>query len=262
MNTKRRGSHKVPAPPKGDRRLKTIDRVLSKAGIGSRRDAVDLVREGAVTVNGEAIRNPDTWIDLDRDVVAVNGTPLQSAARAYWMLNKPPGYLTTYRHPTGRATIYDLVPAHAGWLFPVGRLDLDTSGLLLMTNDSDFSESIANPAFHVPKTYRLTADGRLGEGQLGRLRDGLMLDDGPTRPAIVTSVEKHAQWTQLDITITEGRNRQVRRMLEAVGSEVRTLRRIAIGALVLGDLEEGSMRTLLTSEVEELLIIARRGDGG
>ena len=159
-------SRKVKAPPPGDRPLKTLDRVLSKAGLGSRRDATELIRDGRVTVNTLTVRDPDQWIDIEKDSVSVDGTPLRSATRTYWMLNKPIGYLTTYRHPHGRATVYDLLPEEIGWVFPIGRLDLETSGLLLMTNDSAFAESIMNPEYHVPKTYRVLAAGSLGEEQL------------------------------------------------------------------------------------------------
>lgn len=245
-------SGKPKAPPAGDRPLKTLDRVLSKAGIGSRRDAADLIRAGRVAVNGRTSRDPDQWVDLELDSITLDRLPLQSATRTYWMLNKPPGYLTTYKHPQGRATVYDLLPDTVGWVFPIGRLDLDTSGLLLMTNDSAFAEMIMNPAFHVPKTYLVTAEGPIGDEQLATLREGVELSDGLTRPAQIARVDEHPDRTTLELTITEGRNRQVRRMLEAVGSRVVELERIAIGALTLGTLERGAIRPLDSQEVQRL----------
>lgn len=250
---------KVAPPPPGDRPLKTLDRVLSKAGIGSRRDASELIRSGRVAVNGRVVRNPDEWIDLQKDAVMLDRLPIQNAIRTYWMLNKPAGYLTTYRHPHGRATVYDLLPEHVGWVFPVGRLDLDTSGLLLMTNDSSFAEKIMNPEFHVPKTYRVIAEGRLGQEQLRTLEQGVELQDGSTRPALVSVVGEREELTTLDLTITEGRNRQVRRMIEAVGSGVLELERIAVGSLSLGGLERGAVRPLEEREVLQLLEAATSG---
>jgi 23S rRNA pseudouridine2605 synthase len=236
------------APPPGDRPLKTLERVLSKAGLGSRTEARRWVGEGRVTVNGKVEGDPNRWIDLERDRILFDGEPLQKAAPVYLLLHKPTGYLTTYRDPEGRPTIYDLLPERDRYLFPVGRLDLDTSGLLLLTNDTAFAERLTNPAFHVPKTYRVKASRPLGDEQLDRLRDGLELSDGPTRPAVV----KRLGAATFEITITEGRNRQVRRMVEALDAKVQKLARIAIGELTLGDLEPGALRELTAGEVAKL----------
>lgn len=252
----------VKAPPPGDRPLKTLDRVLSKAGVGSRREAREIVAEGRVDVNGVIAASADQWVDLERDRIRLDGRPLETAERIYLMLNKPAGYLTTYRHPTGRATVYELLPGHIGWVFPVGRLDLDTTGLLLMTNDSHFAQRIMSPDYHVPKTYRVTAEGKLDEAQFTTLREGVELNDGRTRPAMLSATAIAADRTTFELTITEGRNRQVRRMLEAVGSRVLELERIAVGPLHLGNLPQGQTRPLASEEVEGLLATAADDRGG
>lgn len=250
-------NRRVPAPPEGDRPIRTLDRVVSKSGVGSRRDARETIAEKRVRVNGAVETDADRWIDLERDQVMIDGRPLESPERVYYALHKPVGYLTTYRHPKGRATIYDLLPEGIGWVFPMGRLDLDTSGLLLMTNDSDFSESIMNPRFHVPRTYDVLCAGELAQPALAALERGIDLDDGPTRPAGVACVRNEEAGTRFELTITEGRNRQVRRMIEAIGSRVLDLRRISIGAVVLGNLPPGMIRPLDRDEVDALRLAAR-----
>lgn len=237
------------APPPGDRPLKTLERVVSKAGLGSRTEARKWIGAGRVKVNGRVEGDPNRWVDLERDAIAVDDRPLEKAKPVYLALHKPAGYLTTYRDPEGRPTIYDLLPDRERYLFPVGRLDLDTSGLLLLTNDTAFAERMTNPEHHVPKTYVVKASQSLPEEQLQRLRDGLELRDGPTRPATVTRLREPGGKTVFEITITEGRNRQVRRMVEALGAKVVSLSRIAIGALILGDLEAGKVRALSEEDV-------------
>lgn len=236
------------APAAGDRPLKTLERVLSKAGVGSRTEARRWVGEGRVQVNGRVEGDPNRWIDLEHDRVAFDGKPLQKAAATYLLLHKPTGYLTTYRDPEGRPTIYDLLPDREQYLFPVGRLDLDTSGLLILTNDTAFAERLTNPEYHVPKTYRVKASKPLSDEQLERLRSGIELRDGPTRPAVVN----RAGAATFEITITEGRNRQVRRMVEALDAKVEKLARIAIGAIGIGTLESGATRELTADEVAML----------
>lgn len=238
----------VKAPPPGDRPLKTLERVLSKAGVGSRTEARKWIGEGRVTVNGRVEGDPNRWVDLERDAIEFDGKPLQQAASTYLLLHKPPGYLTTYRDPEGRPTIYDLLPDRERYLFPVGRLDLDTSGLLILTNDTSFAERLTNPEYHVPKTYRVKANKPLSDADLDRLRNGMELRDGPTRPATVTRIGPAA----FEITITEGRNRQVRRMVEALDAKVSKLARIAIGALTVGELPLGGTRELTSEEVRVL----------
>jgi pseudouridine synthase len=235
-----------------ERPLKTLERVFSKAGLASRTDARSWIGSGRVSVNGKTVQDPDHWVDLDRDRVTLDGKPLRTASRIYVLLYKPKGYLTTYRDPGGRPTVYDLTAGAGAWLFPVGRLDLDTSGLLLMTNDTAFAERVSNPDREVSKTYQIKAATLLNDGQIERLRQGVDLADGPTRPALVRRLRDGARHTHLEMTITEGRNRQVRRMLEAVGSGVLKLVRTAIGPLHIGELPIGEWRELSTDEVAAL----------
>jgi pseudouridine synthase len=242
----------VKAPPAGDRPLKTLERVLSKAGIGSRTEARRWVGEGRVQVNGRVEGDPNRWVDLERDRITFDGKPLEKADLTYVLLHKPVGYLTTYRDPEGRRTIYDLLPDDGRYLFPVGRLDLDTSGLLILTNDTAFAERLTNPDYHVPKTYRVQASRNLSDAQLERLRNGIELKDGPTRPTIVNRIRDSGGKTTFEITITEGRNRQVRRMVEALDAKVLKLARIAIGTIPLGELQPGQSRELTPAELDAL----------
>jgi 23S rRNA pseudouridine2605 synthase len=238
----------------GEKRpLKTLERVLSKAGLGSRVDARRWVHARRVKVNGKVVENPDHWIDLDRDVILFDDAPLEQRARVYVLLYKPTGYLTTYKDPEGRPTVYDLIGEVGTFVSPVGRLDYDTSGLLLLTNDSRLSERVTNPASHVPKTYLVKASTRLSDAQLDQLRNGVMLDDGPTRPAVVARLRDSEKYTHFEITLTEGRNRQVRRMVEAIGSHVLKLVRVKIGDLAIGSLPIGRWREVSPEEVAQLL---------
>jgi 23S rRNA pseudouridine2605 synthase len=231
------------------RPLKTLERVLSKAGVGSRTDARAWVGEGRVKVNGRVTRNPDQWIDMQRDRVRLDDQPLETRERVYVLLYKPTGYLTTYKDPKGRPTVYDLVAGVGTFVSPVGRLDLDTSGLLLMTNDTQFAERVTNPASHVPKTYLVKASNVLTDAQLQTLRDGIELADGLTRSASVRRLRDSGKYTHFEITLTEGRNRQVRRMVEALGARVLKLVRVRIGPLAIGSLPIGKWRLLTRSEV-------------
>ncbi len=234
------------------RKLKTLDRVLSKAGVGSRTEARKWIGAGRVAVNGKKIQTPDHWVDLDRDRVTLDGRPLGARRKIYLLLYKPKGYLTTYRDPENRPTVYDLIRDLGDWVVPVGRLDLDTTGLLLMTNDTDFADRVMSPESKVPKTYLVKSSMLLADDQLDQLRRGVELSDGPTRPALVTRIRDSARYTFFEITITEGRNRQVRRMVESLGAKVLKLVRTKIGTIEIGDLEIGKYRELTTKEVAAL----------
>lgn len=236
----------------GRRPIKTLERVLSKAGLGSRSEARSWIGAGRVRVNGKVLQNPDHWIDLERDSVTLDGKPVRAQERIYILLYKPPGYVTTHGDPEGRPTVYDLIGDAGVWVAPVGRLDLETSGLLILTNDTQFAERLTNPEYKAPKTYQIKAAHLLSDDQLERLRKGVELSDGPTRPARVERLRDTGRHTHLEMTITEGRNRQVRRMLEAVDSKVLKLARTAIGPIRIGDLAIGKWRALTGREVEEL----------
>jgi 23S rRNA pseudouridine2605 synthase len=234
------------------KRLKTLERVLSKAGLGSRTEARSWIGAGRVRVNGRATQNPDQWIDLDRDHVLFDGKPLKNAEKLYLILYKPKGYITSYKDPDGRPTVYDLLEGLDTWVFPVGRLDLDSSGLLVMTNDSGFAELLTNPHYKVAKTYQVKCSTRVTNEQIDRLRAGVELDDGPTRPAEVNRLRDSEKYSHLEIQITEGRNRQVRRMVEAIESKVLKLVRVAIGPVRIGALEVGKWRELSSAECRSL----------
>jgi 23S rRNA pseudouridine2605 synthase len=226
--------------------------VLSKAGLGSRTEARSWIHARRVKVNGRVVENPDLWVDMQRDRVEFDGKPLARRDRVYVLLYKPTGYLTTYKDPEGRPTVYDLLAELGTFVSPVGRLDLDTSGLLLLTNDTQLAERIMNPDFHMPKTYLVKASKRLAEEQLQQLRDGVELTDGMTRPAEVKRLRDSEKYTHFEITITEGRNRQVRRMVEALGAKVLKLVRVRIGDIAIGGLPIGEWRELTSKEVEQL----------
>ena len=234
------------------RPLKTLERVISKAGLGSRTDARGWIHDGRVQVNGKVIENPDHWVDMERDKIRFDGKPLERQDRLYILLYKPTGYITTYKDPDGRPTVYDLIKDIDSFIVPVGRLDLDTSGLLLMTNDTQFAERIMNPDFHVPKTYLVKASELLTDDQLDKLRKGVELSDGPTRPAKVTKLRDSGKHTHFEITLTEGRNRQVRRMVEAIGARVMKLVRVRIGDISIGTLPNGTWRLLTRPELTRL----------
>jgi pseudouridine synthase len=241
-----------PATGLEKRPLKTLERVLSKAGVGSRTEARSWVHAGRVSVNGRVTRNPDQWVDMERDRVQFDGRPLQSRERIYLLLYKPTGYLTTYKDPDGRPTVYDLIKDVGTFLSPVGRLDLDTSGLLLMTNDNQLAERVTNPESHIAKTYLVKAAPALTDVQLQQLRGGLELADGPTRPAAVTHLRSSGKYTHFEIVLTEGRNRQVRRMVEAIDARVVKLVRVKLGPIAIGTLPIGQWRMLTAREVAAL----------
>jgi len=242
----KRGETSPPEP------RKTLERVLSKAGLGSRTEARGWIHARRVSVNGRIIENPDHWVYFRRDRVALDGRPLEPARKRYLLLYKPCGYLTTYHDPAGRPTVYDLLAGVEQFVAPVGRLDLNTSGLLLLTNDTQLAEALTNPKRHVPKIYLVKTATRLSDDAEEQLRQGVLLDDGPARPAQLRRVRDSATKTFLEITLTEGRNRQVRRMIEAVGSRVLKLVRIQFGPLTLGQLPVGQFRELSPDEVRML----------
>lgn len=235
------------------RPLKTLERVISKAGLGSRTEARRWIHQRRVRVNGVVLENPDAWIDMARDHISVDDRPLEIHERLYVLLYKPTGYITTYKDPEGRPTVYDLLGSGVPtFISPVGRLDLDTSGLLLMTNDTQLAERVTNPDSHVRKTYLVKASKVLSDAQLQQLREGIELNDGMTRPATVVRLRDSGKYTHLEITLTEGRNRQVRRMVEALGAVVLKLVRVQLGDLRIGTLQIGKWRHLTLAELESL----------
>jgi 23S rRNA pseudouridine2605 synthase len=226
-----------------------LGKYLAHAGIASRRRAEDLVRAGRVSVGGITVRDPARDVDDDSGV-AVDGRPVTGAeAHEVWALNKPAGVVSTVRDTHGRRTVLDLLPKTAGRLYPVGRLDADTTGLILLTNDGELANRLMHPSFEVPKTYRVKiARPPVREPALHALRRGVELEDGMTAPALVRRLHPD----ELDITIHEGRKRQVRRMCDAVGHPVKEIERIAFGPLRLGGLPRGQARPLSHAEAQRL----------
>ncbi|HWX74213.1 MAG TPA: pseudouridine synthase [Solirubrobacteraceae bacterium] len=222
---------------------------LAHAGVASRRAAEQLIAAGRVRVDGFVVTDPATDVDA-HSRVAVDGRAVEGAEpRVCFALNKPLGVVSTARDTHGRRTVLDLVPARGLRLYPVGRLDADTGGLILLTYDGELANRLTHPRYEVPKTYRAKlAGGPIGRDALARLRAGVELDDGPTAPARVRRVGP----SEIELSIREGRNRQVRRMCEAVGHPVRELRRVAIGPLRLGALAPGKHRRLSAAELERL----------
>ena len=233
-------------------RKKTLDRVISQAGVGSRTEARQWIGAGRVAVDDRKIQTPDAWVDPEHQRVTLDGKPLRAARRIYLLLYKPKGYVTTYKDPAGRPTVYDLLQDVPEKVFSAGRLDQDSSGLLIFTNDGNFADRITSPESHVPKTYLVKASTLLTDDQLDQLRRGVTLADGPTRPAQVNRIRDSGRYTFFEITITEGRNRQVRRMVEALDAKVLKLVRTGIGTIRIGDLQIGKYRALSDQEVRGL----------
>lgn len=236
-----------------------LQKALAAAGVCSRRAAEALIADGRVRVNGVVVTELGTKVDPGRDHIEVDGRAVSPRERlVYVLLNKPAGYLTTARDPQGRRTVLELVSQPDGArLFPVGRLDADTEGLLLLTNDGELANLLLHPRYHVAKRYTAVVRGEVREEALERLRTGLTLDDGPTAPAEARILRRDPGKTVVEIVLREGRKRQVKRMLAAVGHPVLRLRRDAFGPLVLGDLEVGGSRLLTAEEVDAL----RRASG-
>ncbi len=226
-----------------------LAKYLAHAGVASRRAAERLVAEGRVALDGEIVTDPAKHVERGA-TVAVDGEPLAGPEpRVVFALNKPVGVVSTARDTHGRETVTGLVDAGGLRLYPVGRLDADSGGLILLTNDGELANRLTHPRYEVPKTYLArVAGGAVGEGALRSLSEGVALDDGPTAPAIVRLLAPG----EIEITIREGRNRQVRRMCEAVGHPVVELTRVSFGSLQLGDLAPGAHRRLGAQEIAGL----------
>ena len=230
-----------------------LQKYLAQCGVASRRAAEDMIARGLVSVNGRVITTAGVKIDPDRDSVTVNGKLIKQAEElVYIMLNKPRGYVTTVRDDRERKTVMELIPEELGRVYPVGRLDYDTEGLLLLTNDGAFTHRLTHPSHEISKTYLVKVSGIPSPEALRVLRTGVMLEGRKTYPAEVLVKRREANYAFLLITISEGRNRQVRKMCAAVGHKVVFLRRVAEGPLRLGDLPLGAWRHLTPEEVQSL----------
>jgi 23S rRNA pseudouridine2605 synthase len=232
-----------------------LGQYLARGGVASRRASIELVRAGRVKVDGAVVTEPATEVP-EGAVVEADGRRVSAERHEVWALNKPAGVVSTAKEPGSRRAVIELVETDLR-LFPVGRLDADSTGLILLTNDGDLANRLTHPRYEVPKTYRVRLARPPADADLDRLRRGVRLEDGPTAPA---GVERTGE-SEIEVTLREGRKRQVRRMAEAVGNEVRSLTRIRIGSLELGDLGNGEARRLSDAEVSALWEDARRGDG-
>jgi 23S rRNA pseudouridine2605 synthase len=230
-----------------------LEKFLAESGLMSRRAAKKSIAAGRITVNTEPVLIPGTHIQPETDCVEFDGKRVEGTPKSiYLMLNKPAGYLTTRQDERGRPTVMDLVRDISDRIYPVGRLDLDTEGLLLMTNDGPFAHRLTHPSHEIEKTYLVWVEGQPSQSAIHRLREGIVIETGQTSPAKVIQIGRRKEQTQFKIVIHEGKKRQIRRMFEAVGHKVTHLKRIQIGRLSLGELPVGRYRLLTPAEVDAL----------
>ena len=230
-----------------------LQKILAKAGLASRRNAEELIRQGKVTVDGKVVTEMGVRVDPEKQVVAFEGRPLrQEEEKIYLLLNKPRGYVTTLNDPQGRPIVTSLLSGITSRVFPVGRLDFDTEGALILTNDGDFAERILHPRFEIQRTYQAEVRGLPTPEKIRLLEEGVELEGKKTWPATVRIVAKTATTTTLEITIHEGRKRQVRLMCQAIGHRVFALKRIAYGGLRLDALPIGKYRRLTPADLAQI----------
>lgn len=234
-----------------------LQKIISRAGAASRRTAEKLIQEGRVAVDGRIVTELGSRFDPASCVICVDGRKIEAAeTHVYFLLNKPKGYLSTARDERGRRTVLDLLPEVTERVYPVGRLDNNTEGLLLITNDGELMNGLLHPKFEVEKTYVARIAGEPDETMLDRLRRGIRLDDGMTAPAKVKVLEQSGGKSRVEITIHEGRNRQVRRMFAAIGSDVQALKRVKFAGLDLHGIKRGQHRPLTQQELQSLFRLA------
>ncbi|CAM4225738.1 pseudouridine synthase [Paenibacillus tarimensis] len=235
--------------------MERLQKILAQAGVASRRKCEELILSGKVEVNGEIVTTLGVKADPAADEIKVNGRKIRSETKLYLMLHKPKGVITSASDPEGRKVVGDFLPGIKERVYPVGRLDYDTEGLLLLTNDGEFANLLTHPSHHVPKTYHATVKGVPHGSLLEKLEKGIELEDGMTAPAEIEyqDVDPDSKRSTIRITIHEGRNRQVRRMFEAIGHPVILLKRVKFGDLTLQGLPRGKYRHLTPREVKDLM---------
>ncbi len=236
--------------------LERLQKVMAEAGVASRRHAEEMIAAGQVMVNGEVVTEMGVKVDPERDRIEVDGKPLTPEAKVYLALNKPAGVVTTAEDTHDRPTVLSLIPEAVGRVYPVGRLDMDSQGLLLLTNDGDLAYRLTHPGFEHEKEYKIRVAGHPSEKLLAQLARGIALEDGPTLPAQISMVQKKRDSTWLRVVLREGRKRQLRRMFEAIDHPVRDLIRMRVGPIQLGDLPPGEWRRLSAREVQALRRLA------
>ncbi|MEI6512771.1 MAG: pseudouridine synthase [bacterium] len=234
--------------------VERLQKILAAAGYGSRRSCEGIIQRGRVSVNGQAVTELGTKADPDQDAIAVDGRLIQSQSKTYLLLYKPVGFTTTRSDPHAKHIVMELLPDVKESVYPVGRLDVDTDGLLLMTNDGELAHRLTHPRYNVFKIYRAAVEGIVKPETVGQLRNGVNLEDGITSPAEVKVLASKINQNEsiVELTIHEGRKRQVKRMLMAVGHAVKSLRRVGFAELTLGKLMPGQFRYLTPQEVERL----------
>lgn len=234
--------------------MERLQKVLAQAGIASRRKCEEYITSGRVTVNDKQVTELGTKVDPDTDVILVDGKPIRRQSKLYLMLNKPKGVITSSKDPEGRKVVTDFLPGIKERVYPVGRLDYDTEGLLILTNDGEFANLMTHPKHHIPRTYHATVKGTIHGSVLDKLKSGVKLDDGMTAPAEADyhDINPEKNETIISITIYEGRNRQVRRMFEAVNHPVIRLKRVMFGSVGLMGLPRGKYRKLTPEEIKAL----------
>ncbi len=230
-----------------------INKFIAESGVASRRASDRLIMDGHVKINGK-IAELGQEVDIHSDHVTVNGKTVSLVKKYdYYIMNKPKGYVCTVKDDKGRKTVIDLLPPNMKRIFPVGRLDYDTEGLLILTNDGDLTYKLTHPKNEVPKTYLVKTEKPVSDEDLAKLRSGVVIDGVKTKKCNVRLLETHKNGSKLHVTISEGRNRQIRKMFEAVNNCVDFLKRIKIGDLVLSGLDRGQVRQLSQNEIDYLL---------
>jgi len=227
-----------------------LNRFLSASGVASRRRGEDIIRVGRVCVNDEIVTDPACAVDPGKDTVTVDGTPARIAAvNRYFVLNKPSGVIVSRGDTHKRRTVFDLLGPETGGVFPVGRLDYTTAGVLLLTDDGDCAHRLMHPSYEIEKVYRARVAGKLGSAEVEAFRRGLLLDDGPVSPARMKVISSDEIGSTAEVVVHEGRKRQVRRMFDAVGHPVRYLERINFSGITCAGLAPGAYRPLSTHEI-------------
>lgn len=239
-------------PAEGDR----LQKVLAAAGLASRRECEELILEGRVEVDGQVVRELGTRVDRMTQSIRVDGEPLPKPKLAYFAVHKPTGVVTTARDPSGRPRVIDLLPPSLGRLYAVGRLDMGSEGLILVTNDGDLANKLTHPRHGVEKTYHVQVAGHIEQEELDKLRKGVYLAEGFARVVGVRIKSRRKQSTLLEMVLSEGRNREIRRLLARVGHKVQKLVRIAVGPVRLGDMPPGAYRRLTPDELTKLRAVA------
>ena len=244
--------------------MERLQKIISKAGAASRREAERLILAGRVTLNGRVVTELGTQADGEQDVIAIDGASISaSKQKLYFLLNKPKRCISAVKDDRGRRTVIDLLPEVEEYIYPVGRLDYDTEGLLLLTNDGDLMNGLLHPRYEIEKTYIAKAQGMVTGEDIKKLCRGIMLEDGMTAPARAKLLERadNGSWCRVQLAIHEGRNRQVRRMLQALGHRVQELKRVAFAGLTLEGVPRGGYRSLTGEEVARLKKIAGTAAG-